>query len=106
MPDKFNLGTQKEWTLDQYKAGLRIDFEYRGKKYWDTSNVDVMNPVKLLSARASLKRGPWELGVSGRNLLNQYYFEDFNAKAFTGLPNNIGWPTQPRSVEATLRYDF
>jgi iron complex outermembrane recepter protein len=106
VPDKFNLGTQKEWTFDQYKAGLRIDFEYRGKKYWDTSNVDVMNPVKLLSARASLKRGPWELAVSGRNLLNQYYFEDFTAKTFSGLPNNIGWPTQPRSVEATLRYDF
>jgi iron complex outermembrane receptor protein len=106
VPDKFNLGTQKDWTFDQYKVGLRVDFEYRGKKYWDTSNVDVMNPVKLLSARASLKRGPWELAVSGRNLLNQYYFEDFNAKAFTGLPNNIGWPTQPRSVEATLRYDF
>ena len=106
VPDKFNLGTQKEWTFDPYKVGLRVDFEYRGKKYWDTSNVDVMNPVKLLSARASLKRGPWELAVSGRNLLNQYYFEDFNAKAFTGLPNNIGWPTQPRSVEATLRYDF
>jgi iron complex outermembrane receptor protein len=106
VPDKFNLGTQKEWTFDQYKAGLRIDFEYRGKKYWDTSNVDVMNPVKLLSARASLKRGPWELAVSGRNLLNQYYFEDFTAKTFSGLPNNIGWPAQPRSVEATLRYDF
>jgi outer membrane receptor protein involved in Fe transport len=106
VPDKFNLGTQKEWTFDQYKAGLRIDFEYRGKKYWDTSNVDVMNPVKLLSARASLKRGSWELAVSGRNLLNQYYFEDFNSKAFTGLPNNIGWPTQPRSLEATLRHDF
>jgi iron complex outermembrane receptor protein len=106
VPDKFNLGTQKEWTFDQYKAGLRVDFEYRGKKYWDTSNVDVMNPVKLLSARASLKRGAWELAVSGRNLLNQSYFEDFNAKTFSGLPNNIGWPTQPRSVEATLRYDF
>jgi iron complex outermembrane recepter protein len=106
VPDKFNLGTQKEWTFEEYKAGLRVDFEYRGKKYWDTSNVDVMNPVKLLSARASLKRGSWELAVSGRNLLNQYYFEDFNAKTFSGLPNNIGWPTQPRSVEATLRYDF
>jgi iron complex outermembrane recepter protein len=106
VPDKFNLGTQKEWTFERYKAGLRLDFEYRGKKYWDTSNIDVMNPVKLLSARASLKRGSWELAVSGRNLLNQYYFEDFNSKAFTGLPNNIGWPTQPRSVEATLRYDF
>jgi iron complex outermembrane receptor protein len=106
VPDKFNVGTQKEWTFNEYKAALRVDFEYRGKKYWDTSNVDVMNPVKLLSARASVKRGPWELAVSGRNLLNQYYFEDFTAKTFSGLPNNIGWPSQPRNVEATIRYDF
>jgi iron complex outermembrane receptor protein len=106
VPDKFNVGTQKEWTFNEYKAALRVDFEYRGKKYWDTSNVDVMNPVKLLSARASIKLGSWELAVSGRNLLNQYYFEDFTAKTFSGLPNNIGWPSQPRNVEATIRYDF
>jgi iron complex outermembrane receptor protein len=106
VPDKFNLGTQKEWSFTDFKTVLRVDFEYRGKKYWDTSNVDVMNPVKLLSARASIKRGAWELALSGRNLLNHYYFEDFNAKTFSGLPNNIGWPAQPRSVEATIRYDF
>jgi iron complex outermembrane receptor protein len=106
VPDKFNIGSQKEWTFAEYTAALRLDFEYRGKKYWDTSNVDVMNPVKLLSARASIKRGPWELALSGKNLLNQYYFEDFTAKTFSGLPNNIGWPAQPRSVEATVRFDF
>ena len=60
----------------------------------------------LLSARASLKHGPWELAVAGRNLLNKYYFEDFNAIAFSGLPNNIGWPAQPRSWQAAIRYDF
>jgi iron complex outermembrane receptor protein len=106
VPEKFNLGTQKEWTFGGYKTTVRIDFEHRSRKYWDTSNVAVMNPVELLSARASLKHGPWELAVSGRNLLNKYYFEDFNAIAFSGLPNNIGWPAQPRSWEATLRYDF
>jgi hypothetical protein len=60
VPEKFNVGTQKEWTFNAYTAALRIDFEYRGKKYWDTSNVDVMDSVKLLSARASIKRGGWE----------------------------------------------
>jgi outer membrane receptor protein involved in Fe transport len=60
----------------------------------------------LLGARAALKQGPWEVSVSGRNLLNEYYFEDFNAIAFSGLQNNIGWPTQPRSWEAKVRYDF
>jgi iron complex outermembrane recepter protein len=106
VPSKFNIGTQKEWLFNGYKATVRVDFEHRGKKYWDTSNVAVMDPVELLSARAALRRGPWELAVSGRNLLNKYYFEDFNAIAFTGLPNNIGWPTQPRFYGASLRYDF
>ena len=106
VPAKFNLGTQKEWSFSGYKATVRIDFEHRGRKYWDTSNVAVMSPVELLSARAALKHGSWELAVSGRNLLNKYYFEDFNAISFSGLPNNIGWPAQPRSWEATIRYDF
>jgi iron complex outermembrane recepter protein len=106
VPEKINIGTQKEWTFNGYTASARVDLEHRGKKYWDTSNVDVMNAVDLLSARAALKHGPWELAVAGRNLLNKYYFEDFNAKTFTGLPNNIGWPAQPRFFEATLRYDF
>jgi iron complex outermembrane recepter protein len=106
VPSKFNVGMQKEWSFNGYKATLRVDYEHRGKKYWDTSNVAVMDPVELLSARAALQRGPWEVSVFGRNLLNKYYFEDFNAIAFTGLPNNIGWPTQPRFYGASLRYDF
>ena len=106
VPAKINVGTQKEWSLGDYKLTLRVDYEHRGKKYWDTSNVAVMNPVELLGARAAVKSGPWEISVSGRNLLNKYYFEDFNAIAFSGLQNNIGWPTQPRSWEAKVRYDF
>lgn len=106
VPEKINVGTRKEWTFDGYKTAVRIDLEHRGRKYWDTSNVDVMNALNLLSVRISLQKGPWELAVSGRNLLNKYYFEDFNARTFSGLPNNIGWPAQPRWVGATLRYDF
>lgn len=106
VPEKINVGTRKEWTFGYYKTAVRIDLEHRGKKYWDTSNVDVMNAVDLLSARLSLQKGSWEFAILGKNLLNKYYFEDFNAKTFTGLPNNIGWPAQPRWVGATLRYDF
>jgi LuxR family maltose regulon positive regulatory protein len=64
------------------------------------------------------RTGGWELIVFGgagllRALLAEIpsnrlaaYFEDFTAKTFSGLPNNIGWPAQPRNVEATIRYDF
>jgi len=106
VPDKINVGSQKEWTVGDYKLGLRADVEYRGRKYWDTSNVDVMDSVVLVGARASVRYRSLELAVQGRNLLNKYYFEDFNARSFSGLPNNIGWPAQPRSWEAQVRYDF
>jgi outer membrane receptor protein involved in Fe transport len=53
-----------------------------------------------------VKYGQWEVSLAGRNLLNKDYFEDFNAIAFSGLPNNLGWPAQPRSWEARLRFDF
>jgi len=106
VPLKFNLGTQKEWSLAGYNVTMRVDYEHRGRKYWDTSNVAVMNPVDLLGARVAVKRGQWEASVAGRNLLNKDYFEDFNAIAFSGLPNNLGWPAQPRSWEAKLRFDF
>jgi iron complex outermembrane receptor protein len=106
MPSKFNVGTQKEWSFNGYTATVRVDYEHRGKKYWGTSNVAVMDPVELLGARAALRRGPWELAVYGRNLLKKYYFEDFNTTKFTGLPNDFGWPAQPRFYGASLRYDF
>ena len=52
VPGKFNLGTQKEWSVSNYTLTLRVDYEHRGRKYWDTSNVGVINPVDLLGARA------------------------------------------------------
>lgn len=106
VPSKFNIGTQYEWTLDAVKATARVDFERRGKKYWHTNNIDVMNGVSLLNARASVKYDRWEVALEGKNLLNKYYFEDFNSTVFTGLPNAIGWPTQPRNWLASVRYDF
>ena len=106
VPSKFNVGTQYEWNLDSAKVTMRVDFERRGKKYWHTNNLDVMNGVSLLNARAALKMDRWEVAVEGKNLLDKYYFEDFNSPVFTGLPNAIGWPTQPRNWQASVRYDF
>jgi iron complex outermembrane recepter protein len=106
VPEKFNIGTQKEWTLGEFKTALRVDLEHQGKKYWDTQNIAVMNAVDLLSARASVKYGQWEAAFLGRNLLNKYYYEDFNTPAFSGIPWSFGWRAQPRNYEATLRYDF
>jgi outer membrane receptor protein involved in Fe transport len=53
-----------------------------------------------------VKYGQWEAAFLGRNLLNKYYYEDFNTPAFSGIPWSFGWRAQPRNYEATLRYDF
>jgi iron complex outermembrane receptor protein len=105
VPSKFNVGTQKEWSFNGYKATVRVDYEHRGKKYWDTSNVAVMDPVELLGVRAALRRGPWELAVSGRNLLTS-----ITLRTSTPPPSQVCRTTrpaaQPRFYGASLRYDF
>ncbi len=102
-----NVGTQVGFSLNRNLDGmLRIDFERRGDKYWHPDNVDVMEPVNLLNARIGIGSGNWNLVLWGKNLTDEFYYEDFNAQAFTGLPWNIGFATRPRSYGIEFRYDF
>jgi len=105
--DSLNLGTQVRFSLgDRLDGSLRIDYERRGDKYWHTDNVDVMDPVNILNARIGIGSDNWNLMLWGRNLTDEFFFEDFNAQPFTGLPWNIGWPTRPRTYGIEFRYDF
>ena len=102
-----NLGTQVEFDVGNNLGGMfRIDYERRGDKYWHPDNVDVMDPVSLLNARIGIGSENWNLTLWGRNLTDEFYFEDFNAQPFTGLPWNIGWANRPRSYGIDFRYDF
>lgn len=102
-----NIGTQTGFPLgDRLRGSLRIDYERRGDKYWHTDNVDVMDPVNLLSARIGVNSENWNVTLWGRNLTDEFYYEDFNAQPFTGLPWNIGFATRPRSYGIDFRYDF
>ena len=103
----FNIGTQFDFPVGASLDGfLRIDFEQRGDKYWHPDNVDVMDSINLLNARAGLGNDNWSITIWGRNLTDEFFYEDFNAVAFTGLPWNIGWPTRPRTYGVDFRYDF
>lgn len=102
-----NLGTQVEFGVGGNLGGLfRIDYERRGDRYWHPDNVDVMDPVSLLNARIGIGSENWTLTFWGRNLTDEFYFEDFNAQPFSGLPWNIGWANRPRSYGIDFRYDF
>lgn len=102
-----NFGTQVGFSLsDRLDGMVRIGYERRGDKYWHPDNVDVMDPVSLLNARIGIHSEDWSLTIWGRNLTDEFYYEDFNAQAFTGLPWNIGFPARPRTYGIDFRYDF
>ena len=105
--NSINLGSQLEFPVSNTLDGtLRVDFERRGDKYWHPDNVDVMDPVNLLNLRIGIEAENWSLTLWGRNLTDEFYFEDFNAQAFTGLPWNIGFAARPRSYGIDFRYDY
>lgn len=102
-----NLGTQVQFPLsDELEAVFRLDYERRGDKYWHPDNVNKMDDVGLLNLRLSVASENWNITLWGRNLNDEFYYEDFNAQPFTGLPWNIAFPNRPRSYGVDFRYNF
>lgn len=102
----FNVGTQYDFEIGQLDASFRVDYERRGDRYWHPDNVDVMGPVDLLNLRASLAGEQWRVTLWGRNVGDEFFYEDFNAVPFTGLPWNIGFPTRPDTYGIDFQYSF
>jgi iron complex outermembrane recepter protein len=101
-----NIGSQIRFPLGSLEGLARIDLERRGDKYWHPDNIDVMDPVFLVNLRATVEGKNWTLSFWAKNLNNEFYYEDFNAVPFTGLPWNIGFPAKPRSYGVDVRYLF
>jgi len=101
-----NLGIEFNYVVGNWLGSLRADFERRGDKYWHPDNVDVMNPVSLLNLRAELSGLHWTVTLWGRNVSDEFYYEDFNAAPYTGLPWNIGFPNRQDTYGVDIRYDF
>lgn len=102
-----NIGGMYEAALSPSLRGfLRIDYEMRGDRYWHTDNVDVMDPIDLLGARAGISGDRWSITAWGRNLTDEFFYEDFTAQTFSGLPSNIGFATRPKSYGLDFRFDF
>lgn len=85
---------------------LRVDYERRGKRYWQVDNVDVQNPLDLINLRVGIQSDRYGLYFWGKNLTGEEYFTDFNAREFSGLDVDIGFRGQPATygVEARLRF--
>ena len=107
-PLTVNLGTQLVLPLGgSAEARLRLDYEHRGKRYWHPDNLNPMDSFGLLNARLALESERWSLVLWSRNLLDEAYWEDYNAAAFSGLPfGDIGHLGRGRTYGAELAYRF
>jgi len=102
-----NLGSQYRFPLiNDIFAIMRVDYERRGERFWQVDNLDVQDPLDLLSFRAGFETDRWGLYAWGRNITDEDYYTDFNPNEFTGLGYDIGFRGQPASygVEARIRF--
>lgn len=106
-PFNVNLGLQYQAPITS-TLGLfgRVDYERRGKKYWQIDNLDVQEGLDLLGVRLGLETENWSVILWGRNLSDEEYFTDFNPAEFAGAPIDIGFPAQPRSYGIDFTYEF
>ncbi len=102
-----NLGFQYDFSLAAgTDALLRVDYEYRGDKYWQLDNQDVQDPVHLVNVRGTINRGEWSFSAYAKNLLDEEYYTDFNPGEYLGLAIDLGFPAQPRIVGIEASYRF
>src|SRR5690606_21885577 len=96
VPDfTFNAGAQYRTQLSSgVEASLRMDYERRGKQYWEPNNIVARDPVDLVRARIGIEsvEGGWSLNAWANNLFNERYNEDFvlGGFAFIAQPRTYG----------------
>jgi iron complex outermembrane receptor protein len=100
------LGTQYEFPVGALTGRIRADYNRWGKRYWHPDNVDVRDPVSMLDLRLSLSGERWTLTAWGRNLLDEFYWQDFNSARFGAPGVDIGSPSQPATYGLEVRYEL
>jgi iron complex outermembrane recepter protein len=102
----FSAGTQFEFPVGALTGRVRTDFSRAGKRYWYPDNLDIRDPVNLLDLRVSLSGDNWTVTAWGRNLLDEFYWQDFNSSRFGAPGVDIGSPSQPDTYGLEFRYSF
>lgn len=101
-----SLGTQYEFPVGTLIGRVRADYNRWGKRYWHPDNVDVRDPVNMLDLRLSVSGERWTVTAWGRNLLDEFYWQDFNSARFGAPGVDIGSPSQPDTYGVEFRYEF
>nr|VFK60846.1 MAG: iron complex outermembrane recepter protein [Candidatus Kentron sp. UNK]VFK69499.1 MAG: iron complex outermembrane recepter protein [Candidatus Kentron sp. UNK] len=106
-----NLGAQYGFDVGPMDAALRLGMERRGRKYWDSDNVESQAPITLYNARLTLQKGDFQVSLWGKNLSDERYYESYlevdniQNNTLTWL-DDVGSLGQPRSFGLDVRYDF
>jgi iron complex outermembrane receptor protein len=102
----FSLGSQLEVPLGSLTGTLRVDYGRWGKKYWHPDNIDVRDPVNMLDLRVSIGNDRWTATAWGRNVLDEFYWQDFNSLE-SGAPGvDLGSPSSPDTYGVEVKYQF
>lgn len=102
-----NLGAQyKRQIVSGADLLLRLDYQHRGKKYWQIDNSDIQEPLDLVDVRVGLEGERWGLFLAARNILGEKYYADYNSKEFSGLDVDIGFRGQPSTYAAEVKWKF
>jgi iron complex outermembrane receptor protein len=102
----FSLGSQLQVPLGSLTGTLRIDYGRWGKKYWHPDNIDVRDPVNMLDLRVSIGNERWTATAWGRNVLDEFYWQDFNAVEFGAPGVDLGSASPPDTYGIELKYQF
>ncbi len=97
-----NLGAQYRTTIvDGFGLFARIDYERRGKQFWDPENSTARNALDLVNVRFGLEDpdGAWSLIATIQNLTDEVYNSEFVLGGFAH-------PALPRRYHIDLRYNF
>lgn len=106
-PVTFNIAFEYEQPLaNDYMLLTRVDYEYRGKKYWQVDNLDVQDPLNLINVRVGLSKENWAATLWVKNLSDEEFYTDFNPAEFSGSLTDIGFPAQPRTFGLDFSYKF
>ncbi len=97
-----NLGTQLRFPIgDSLNGFARIDYENRGKQYWDPENTTARSAIDLSNLRIGLEQvdGKWSVIGTVQNLGD----EEYNSEWVLG---GFSHPAPPRAWHVDFRYNF
>lgn len=111
--DHWSIGSILNYVGSQYYAGAHDLYNNRNGAYPITSITNFYNKIPsytVTDVYANYKNGHWDAQLTLKNVTNSNY-ASYGGMGFVTQPNSSNWayyyyPSDPRSVFATLSYNF